>query len=437
MTEVPTTSSFKVTGDYSAATAWARKTYWNTTDMTRRVYRTSGTDATYQLVVADLTATSYSDTILDANIPGDELISENWEPPPVGLTGLCVHSSGALCGFVNNLLCFSEPLQPHAWPEAYQLSSGYSGVGLAAFGSSVIMATLGPPFVATGVEPQSMTGEDVSGMYPCLSKRSVISVGDAVVYVSKHGLVRVGAGGVSIYTEGFYTRDEWEPLNPETMICATANGRLYVAHTDDENAASLLIFDGTIHTRSSVAVSELYADPSSGDLFLTTAEGIFIWDSQVEIPLQGNWQSKTFVFPTPVNLGAAKIEFDVAISEELQLLILAAIEAAATINEALVTIPITAANALSLGGAINTTAVNSQAIFGTEFITPNALPPSNAVSFTLYSRGEIVTSKLIYSDEVFRLPSGYKKDSFSVGINSQCVVKEVRVAETPNELRQA
>jgi hypothetical protein len=437
VTAVPTTSSFKVTGDYSAETTWARKTYWNTTDMTRRIYRTSGTAGTYQLVVADLTATSYNDTILDADIPGDELISENWIPPPIGLTGMCVHSSGALCGFVSNLLCFSEPLQPHAWPEAYQLSSGYNGVGVAAFGSSVVMATLGPPFVATGVEPVSMTGEDISGMYPCLAKRSVISVGDAVLYASKHGLVRVGPGGIGIFTDGFYTRDEWELLNPETMVCETANGCVYTMYTNDVDVNEILIFDGQIHTRASVNVSELYADPSSGDLFVTTSEGILLWDSTNEVPLQGNWLSKVFVLPSPVNMGAGKVEFDLAITEADRIAMLAAAEAAALFNAALVTLPITTVNALALGGGYNTTAVNWAEVLGSAFVVPPGVPASNVVSITLYSRGEVIVSKQIFSDDVFRLPSGYRKDSFSIGINSQCTIKEIRIAETPNELRQA
>jgi hypothetical protein len=438
VTAIFSTSAFDVTGaSIAAETSWVRRTYWNTTGMTRRIYRTSGTAATYQLVVADLTATSYSDTITDANIPGDELISENWEPPPIGLTGLCVHSSGALVGFVNNLLCFSEPLQPHAWPEAYQLSSGYDGVGLAAFGSSVVMATQGPPFVATGVEPVSITGEEVSGMYPCLSKRSVISVGDGVLYASRYGLIQVGSSGIRIVTDGFYTRDEWELLNPETMVCAVANGRIYLAYTKDDDIISMLIIDGQILTGATVQASELYADAGTGELYLTTPAGILIWDSPTEVVLQGNWRSKRFVVPAPINMGAGKVEYELAISDAEAALRLAEIAAIVAVNDALVVEPLDAAEALAVGAAFNSSRYNVVSVGGSELQVPPDAPPSNIVNVTLYSNEQVVASRLITSTEVFRFPSGYKKDNFSVEVTSQCAIQEVRIAETPNELRQA
>jgi hypothetical protein len=387
--------------------------------------------------VAEGVGTTYSDTLLDSEIPGDDLLTDGWEPPPVGLTGLCVHSSGALAGFVNNLLCFSVPLQPHAWPPAYQLSSGYNGVGVAAFGSSVVMATQGPPFVATGVEPSTMTGEEVSGMYPCLSKRSVASIGNGVIYASRHGLAQVGVSGVSVITDAFYTRDEWELLNPETMVSAVANGRIYLAYTKDDDVISMLIFDGPIHTGAEVQASTLYAEPGEGELYLTTAAGVLIWDAASEVVMQGNWRSKRFSLPAPVNFGAGKVEFEQAITPEDAAAIEAEIASIVATNEALVTEPLDDAEVLALGGAFNTLRYNTVSVGGSELEVPPDAPPSNQVTITLYSGSEVMASKVITSTEMFRFPSGYKKDVYSVEVTSQCAIQEVRIAETPNELRNA
>ena len=328
-----------------------------TTGMIKRIYRTTGSLGAWQLVnetgLAAAT-TTYDDSLSDAEIAGDDLISTGWIPPPPGLRGICVHPSGALLGFIGNLLCMSEPKQPHAWPVEYQLASGYNGVGLGLFGTTAVMVTAGPPFVATGTEPASMSGDDIQGMYPGLSKRSVLSLGDAVIYSSKHGLIQVGAAGVGVFTGPWYTRDEWSLLNPETMICETSEGRVYVAYEADDGTGAMLVIDGPNLTGVSVAASDLYTDPATGDLYIATAEGISLWDSSVEVPLQGNWRSKEFVFPKPINLGAGKIEFDLAIEPETAAALTALIASIIADNAALLpdpaTDPLTVVMSDALGG---------------------------------------------------------------------------------------
>lgn len=425
------------TGTYNNATdttdTWARVAPWNTSGMIKRVYRTTGSTGSWQLVnetgIAAAT-TTYNDTLTDAQIAGDELISDGWLPPRPGLTGLCLHPSGSLIGFVGNILCASEPYQPHAWPAEYELSAGYNGVGVAVFGSTVVMATAGVPYVATGTDPASMTGEDVQGMFPCLSKRSVYSAGDSVRYSSLHGMVEVGARGVGIYTEPWYSRDEWETLNPETMICATAMGRIYVAYTKDDGTRAMLIFDGPLLTSASVEVDELYADASSGELYIANSAGISVWDSPNKVALQGSWRSKDFVFPAPINIGAGKIEFDLAVDPAVAVAILAQIAADVATNDALLA-------AGNLGGAYNDDAYGDMSINDCALVTPPDAPASNLITVSLFSGDRLLASRVVDSTRVFRLPGGYKRDVFSVQVTSQCAVKEIRLAETPNELRTA
>lgn len=441
VTGIYSAAAFDVTGaSIVAETTWARKTPWNTVSMTKNLYRTSGSTGAFQLVNAAgiaVATTTYNDTLVDTLIAGDDLLTTGWEPPPVGLRGLCVHPSGSLCGFVNNLECFSEPYQPHAWPPAYQLASGYNGVGIAVFGSSVVMATAGMPFIATGVEPASMTGEDAKGMYPCLSKRSVLSIGDGVIYASKHGLVYAGTQGVSIFTDPWFTRDEWELLNPGTMICEAANSRIYVTYTTNLGSTSTLIFDGTNLTTATPQISALYADVSDGELYCGTAEGISIWDSPAKIALQGSWRSKEWVFPRPINIGAGKVEFDLAISAAEAALINANIAEISAANAALIVNPMTVALAYALGGGYNDEEYNGQFINGCALAIPPDAPPLNLVSVTLFSGNEVIASRIITDELMFRLPSGYKKDHFSIQVTSQCPVKEIRLSETADGLRVA
>lgn len=436
------------TGAYNNATdttdTWARVTPWATTGMVKRVYRTTGSTGAWQLVNATGIAaatTTYNDTLTDAQIAGDDLISTDWALPPVGLTALCKHPSGALLGIVGNLLCASEPYQPQAWPAGYQLASNHTAVGLGVFGTTAVMATAGAPFVASGTEPASMSGDDVQGMAPCLAKRSVVSVGDAVLYASKQGLVQVGAAGVGMFSAPWYTRDQWEMLNPETMVCEISDGRLYVRYTNDDDVDALLIFDNNTLIGCTVEADELYNDPATGDFYITTSEGICAWDSASEVPLQGNWRSKEFVFPKPINVGAGKIEFDLAIDPDTASAITALIASITAANAALfpdpATDPLTEPMSDAIGGGFGHDAYGMVHVDGSAIVMPPDEPPSNLVTVTLYSGATVIASRVISSESVFRLPAGYKKDHFSVQVTSQCQVKEIRLAETPSELRIA
>lgn len=259
-----------------------------------------------------------------------------------------------------------------------------------------------------------------------------------MLYPSLHGFVQVGAQGVGMFSDPWFTKDEWELLNPETMICATAYGRVYVVYTNDDGLQAMLCFDGPILTSVGVEASELYADVSSGELYITKADGISIWDDPLEVPMQGSWRSKDFVFPKPINIGAGKVEFDLAIEPTIRTAILAAIAAITAANAALLPTPgdpLTATLSDALGGAFADDDYGSMEYSGCNLVTPPDDPPSNVVSVSLFAGdGSLLDSKNITDTMVFRLKSGYKKDVFSVQVTSQCVTKEIRLAETPKEL---
>lgn len=425
---VPSAYTFTVAGDYSAYTTWARKAAWNTSSMKRRLYRTTGTLGTFELVSDDV-STSYTDTITDANILGDELISAGWEPPSPYMLGLSVHSSGSIVGFYDTRLCMSVPYQPHAWIEANQLGTDYDIVGIATSASDVMVATKGTPYVASGVEPESMTMQKISGLYPCLSKRSVCSVGDGAIYASKHGLMYIGQSGVSLFTKNLFTKDEWYEHSPENMTCEFAYGRVYVSTTGTNSLKYMMIFEGNSLTFADVTTHDLYTDAATGTLYIATETDIREWDAIDTAPLTMAWKSKMYVLPPPQNFGAAKIEFDNAIDEATRLAILAEISAAQATNSALIT-------AGTVNGGFNSFAYNETAINGSDLVTVTDNPATNEVTFILYSKGEPVFSRVVSNEKAFRLPAGFKTDEIEVQVNSQCIVNAIRVATTMTALNQ-
>lgn len=431
VSEVTSATVFKVPGNFTGATSWARKAPWNTTGMKRRLYRSTGTTGTFQLVHDDV-GTSYNDTLTDAQILGDELISQAWEPPPTNLRGLIALPNGAMAGFFGNQLCFSEPYQPHAWPQAYRRATDFEIVGIESFGTTVVACTKGRPYVAQGTEPTNVVLESVDKVWPCLSKRSVVSIGDGVLYATSHGMAYVGMSGSQIWTEAFYSREEWAPLDPSSMVAATADGRVFVRFIGTGGAKGILVFSPSEAsmglTMLSLAPDELYADPLNGKLYLVDSEGIHQYDAGVGPRLSYSWRSKEYHLPNPINLGAAKVDFVSEMSEADYAQAQANYAAAVAANSALV-------SGYKGVGGINGRAINAGMLNGSNI--QNIAPVArDAVTFTLYCDGRAVYSRKLVADQsAFKLPAGFRAENIAVGLTGTLRVKSVKLAETMQGLK--
>jgi len=428
---VTSNTAFQLPGDFSAATAWARKAPWNTTGMKRRLYRSAGSSGSFQLVHDDV-GTSYNDTKTDAQILGDELISQSWEPPPPNMRGLIALPNGALAGFFNNQLCYSEPYQPHAWPAEYRRATDHEIVGIQSFGTTVVAATAGTPYVFTGVEPASVTPETVDKVWPCLSKRSMVSIGDGVLYATSYGMAYVGMGGSSIWTEPFFTRTEWEPLDPASMVSAVSHGRVYVRWIGQDGDKGVMVFAPSEAdfgmTLLSMVPDELYSDPRNGKLYLVDERGIAQFDAGVGSRVNFSWKSKQYHLATPLNLGAAKVDFVSEMSQSDFDAVQAAYEAMVAANMAMV------AGYKGLGG-INGSYANRTMTNGSNIrdISP---PESAGLTFTLYCDDVAVFSRTLVADQsAFKLPAGLTSDNVAVGLTGAVRVKSVKLAETMQGLK--
>lgn len=351
---------------------------------------------------------------------------------PVGLRGLVTHPSGSIVGFSGNILYFSEPYQPHAFPPAYQLATDYEIVGLAVYGSEILVATRGNPYVASGTEPGSMTMEKTGAPYPCLAKRSVIPVGNGGLYASGHGLIFIGQGGFRIFTDSLYTKDEWAELNPDSMFAEFTNGKVYVGYTDTDGNSGVLILEpngeGVEETKSDIACSELYADSATGILYVSDDDGVSAWDSDAANPLPLNWRSKEFTLATPVNFGAAKVEFDQILTDaEIAAIVAAQVAATGTNTTLLAT--------KRIGGVLNGNTLNKITVNGSLMTPVPEDPPSNTVLFTLYRGDVVIYTKTVSSERPFRLPAGLKYDHFSIEVVSQDVVRSILIGETITSLK--
>jgi hypothetical protein len=432
VSEATSNSVFKVPGNFTGATTWARKAAWNTSGMKRRLYRSAGTTGSYQLVADDV-GTSYNDTLTDAQILGDELISQSWEPPPTNLKGVIALPNGALAGFFDNQLCYSEPYQPHAWPTEYRRATDYEIVGIQSYGTTVVACTAGTPYIAQGTEPASVTLESVDQVWPCLAKRSVVSIGDGVLYATGHGLAYVGMNGASIWTQPFFSRTEWARLDPSSMVSAMAEGRVFVRWMGENGDKGVMVFSpaeaGLGLTLLSACPDELYGDPRNGKLYLVDEDGIHQYDAAEGARIDFSWKSKEYHLASPINLGAAKVDFVSEMSQADFDAAQAAYESAVLANESLVS------GYFGVGG-INARQINRGLLNGSN-IQDISLPDAAGLTFTLYCDGAAVFSRTLVNDQsAFRLPAGFRTANVAVGLTGAVRVKKVILAETMLGLKQ-
>lgn len=412
---------------YTLGGTWARQAPFNTTGMVKRIFRTvSGNSATDYQFVAEIPAatTTYADSLADSAL-GELLDTLDWDMPPTDLHSIAALPGGAMIGLSKNEVCLSEPYQPHTWPIKYRQTMAYNGVAIGVFGATAAIATDGVPYTASGTDPSTITLIHSDLEYPCINKRGAASFDFGLMYPSYAGLVLVGIGGSKVVTQDLYTADEWKMINPQTLVAEAYNGRYYGIYTRTDGGTQMIILDrteGVILVEADVKATAIYADLLDGNLYIANVTDIKKWDGDDGHKTIFDWLSKEFMLPSPVNLGAAKVEADFTQSPAEILSRQAAYNADIAVNAAFIATG-------EVGGEVNAQELCDLIVNGSNIAYPSELE-YNSLQFTLYDGDTVIVAQQILDSSAFTLPSGYKSDSVSVRLSGNVIVKSVKVAET-------
>lgn len=269
----------------------------------KRIYRsaTGNSSAGYQFVEEIPAAqTTYNDT-KSATALGETITSLYNDEPRSNMVGLTAMPGSILAGFTGNTLCFSETGLPHAWPRKYEISTEYDIVGLGVMGTSLAVLTKGAPYIVTGIDPAAMSMQRMELQQACVSKRSIVQLGEAVMYASPDGIVSVGTQGVQLLTEKLFTRDDWQALKPETIHAYYHEGR-YVGFYDTgtEQAGFVLdVFNRQFYKLNFYPTAG-FNDLVNDALFLCFGTTVNKFEGSTS-NLSYTWRSKKFVLPAPTN----------------------------------------------------------------------------------------------------------------------------------------
>ncbi len=291
-----------------SSTAYADATAENVDPLynviSKRIYRLNQAVSTAQYqFVAEIpyTSTTFTDTIPDASL-GEILASTEWDAAPTGIKGIIALANGALAGFVDNLLCFSVPKYPHAWPVSWQIPFERDIVALGCFGNTVVVLTQGQPYLAIADDPSNVALERVDPGFSCMSKRGKIQSGEITIYPCPEGLVAIGPNVASGLTFGspnpvddIITPEAWQTrYNPSTLVSFYWQGKYmgFYQVTGTTNYAGF-IFD--LKTKDLVDLDFVatagYYDKTDGTLYLDIDDELYSFASSDEL--------RTFNYKSP------------------------------------------------------------------------------------------------------------------------------------------
>lgn len=419
--------------------------------ITKRIYRTvTGAVSTEYYFVADisLATANYTDIAGDTVVVNNNVMpSLTWTPPPATLLGLCSHPGGFLVGFSGRDLYISQPYQPHAWPLQYVQTMQTEIVGVAVYANVIVVTTTSHPYIAEGMSPLSLTFQKIDSIDPCLNRRSMATTLNGVYYASPQGIIAATGGITQLATMELFTREEWQNQFSPTTVQAVPYGMQYVAF--DTSVAGFIFSPmdkssplTTLDRFSNVAAIQI--DQYSGDIYLIQGNQVRLWDPPQSIPLSYTWQSKQFDLPTPLNFGALRLKFNaVPISINP-----AQLHDYQTFNNGRIAKPLNCWNLYTWAG-VRTMVVAGYS--GPQIREPWGGSPlfplssyttgAAAVKVDIWARNKNSQwinrfSRSLSNEGIFRMPSGFKSDTWQIRLIGNTDVYAFEMAETATELKK-
>lgn len=419
----------------------------------KNIYRTiPGNVSTNFFFVAqiDLNIGEYTDSAGDIDVVVNNLLeSTTFVEPPITMKGFVVMPNGYLVGWDGKRLLFSEPYRPHAWPAAFELATEFDIVGLGVFGSTLVICTESQPYFGMGVSPASFTTQKIDAVEPCLSRRGIVSTTVGVVYPSINGLVLANASGVNVVTTDILTKEEWATYQPENLYAAQL-GLQYIAF----NSPSFgFIFDPMNPMARFVEIDALSdvegieTDRYSGNVLILSNNKISDWDAEGQLRIQWRWQSKVYQFPKPLNFGAARVNFETGVTS-------GAIDVEGIFrpynNELFTAINAEPEPRLN---TLNSGTLGGQPAHGAGLVGSPPQPETRqplggsllfpltflallvlSIRFVVKIRDKTVLDAIVNTEQIIRLPMGFKSDIWQFELIGNTEVYSVQIAETPNGL---
>jgi hypothetical protein len=424
----------------------------------RRIYRTVTGQASslyYFVADVDIGPTTFSDNVPSATVVQNVICDAfSYDPPPDNLRGLIAHPAGFLVGFRGNEVFCSVPYRSHAWPVEFILALEHPIVGLAIYGNTLMVLTTSNPYYIGGTHPSNLSPTQSQSVEPCLSKRSIASTLQGVLYASPNGLVLFNEGGAQVVTNNLLAKKEWQQQFRPQGIKAAQYGMQYLAFFDTSNGFEYSPAEplGALSTIDFfTGIANIQTDRYEGTVIALSSGVVYEWDHPDEPPVYYTWRSKEFDTPRPLNFGACIVKAEPSLTEyepsELG-------GEQRVWNERRIQRPLNPIGYTPLAGSrwamtptLGSPDFNSTPEDELEGVDRRQYPTSGSplwflgirpgggfAFFRVFADRRLVATLVVQPNQTMRLPSGFKAHFWQFELISNANTYSIAVAETAREL---
>lgn len=331
----------------------------------------------------------------------DILGSDEYDAPPDDLQGLTSIQNNILCGFVGNTVYFSEPGLPHAWPAKYATPVGYDIVALAAIAGSLLVLTKSYPYLISVTDPASgVSVSRIDVLYPCLNASSVVTMGYGIVWSTNDGLALFSpSSGSTLVTRLLYNNDTWSvDIDPTTVVAEYYGENYFASHSQGSFVFEQDAKVGGFFVDTEPVFTASWYNTYTGKLYYVsgTLGDVYEWDDLTQPTLTMQWKSKVIITKDMINLGAARVVADYS--------------------------------------TVTATWDTETATWESALTNWNT---ADEITFKLWVDKQLTFTTTVNDSEGFRLPTGYRTDTFEVGVEGNVRVRAIHLAETMLGLREA
>lgn len=378
-----------------------------------RIYRiNNGNNGAEYQFVADLDKLTdplqYDDAVPDADL-GEVLPTDGWTSPIDDLKGLITTPNGLAFGYDDNTVYVSESYISYAYPVVYAVPVGSEIVGLGFNGSSVVVFTKTKVCFIYGSTPESLSVDPKTLPLPCKSDRSIVSFTKGVIFAAPTGLYLIDSGGNEInLTKDIFTTAQWDALGPENIF-AFYHEDAYVAFFEGttqgiefnpgSNTIRRFTMDEAVYGGqyvSTVSVNLYNLLTSDGENFLTSEGYQFV-----------------------VTGGAYSIEYDTLYLIQ-------------TKGEGREIVSWKTDSLLDYEWASKELYYRSHQIFTSGLVVGDFTEGS--VVLSLYIDGQLAFKKTVFKQEIFRISSPKRGNTFKIVLTGKATVDQVLIGASALEV---
>jgi hypothetical protein len=224
-------------------------------------------------------------------------------------------------------------------------------------------------------------------------------MGYGIVYSTHDGLaVYSASSGAGIITKLLYNNDTWQTdIDPKTVVAEYYGDNYFASHSTGAFVFEQDVKVGGFFVNCDYSFSASFYDTIDGVVYYVSGTNgdIYQWDDLTQPPVTQEWKSKVIVTKDMINLGAARVVADYT--------------------------------------TVTQTWDTDVQVWNSALSNWNT---SDDITFKLWVDKELVFTTTVNDSGAFRLPTGYRTDTFEVSVEGNIRVRAIHLAETPLGLRE-